>query len=49
LFTDGFQRYFTTEIVIGIVCVVLLALLLDLLWVLIGRVAMPWLRVRGAR
>lgn len=49
LFTDGFQRYFTTEIVIGIICVVLLALLLDLLWVLIGRVAMPWLRVRGAR
>lgn len=49
LFTDGFQRYFTTEIVVGIICVVLLALILDLLWVLIGRVAMPWLRVRGAR
>lgn len=49
LFTDGFQRYFTTEILIGVVCVVVLALLLDLLWVLIGRLAMPWLRVRGAR
>lgn len=44
LFTDGFQRYFATEIVIGVLCVVVLALLLDLLWVLIGRVAMPWLR-----
>ncbi|MCA1983606.1 MAG: ABC transporter permease [Nocardioides sp.] len=49
LFTDGFQRSFATEIVIGIVCVVVLALLLDLLWVLLGRVAMPWLSVRGAR
>jgi osmoprotectant transport system permease protein len=49
LFTDGFQRYFTTEIVIGIVCVVVLALALDTLWVLIGRLAMPWLRVGNAR
>jgi len=49
LFTDGFQRYFTTEIVVGILCVVLLALILDMLWVLIGRVAMPWLRVRSTR
>jgi len=49
LFTDGYQRYFSTEIVVGIVCVVVLALLLDLLWVMLGRVAMPWLRVRGAR
>ncbi|HVX54405.1 ABC transporter permease [Nocardioides sp.] len=45
LFTDGFQRYFTTEIIIGVLCVVVLALVLDLLWVLIGRLAMPWLRV----
>jgi osmoprotectant transport system permease protein len=46
LFTDGFQRYFTTEIIIGVLCVVVLALLLDLLWVLLGRLTMPWLRVR---
>lgn len=45
LFTDGFQRSFTTEIVIGIVSVVVLALVLDLAWVLLGRLAMPWLRV----
>lgn len=49
LFTEGFQRYFATEIAIGIVCVVVLALLLDLLWVLLGRVAMPWLRVRSVQ
>lgn len=49
LFTDGFQRYFTTEIIIGIISVVALALVLDLLWVVLGRIAMPWLRVRGAR
>jgi osmoprotectant transport system permease protein len=48
LFTDGFQRSFATEIVIGVVCVVVLALVLDLLWVLLGRLAMPWLRVRSA-
>lgn len=46
LFIDGFQRYFTTEIIIGVLCVVVLALLLDLLWVLLGRLTMPWLRVR---
>ena len=47
LFTDGFQRGFTTEIVIGVIAVVLLALVLDLLWVAIGRFAMPWQRVRS--
>ena len=46
LFTDGFQRGFTTEIVIGVIAVVALALVLDLLWVGIGRFAMPWQRVR---
>jgi len=49
LFTQGFQRYFATEIIIGVVCVVVLALLLDLVWVLLGRAAMPWLRVRTTR
>lgn len=48
LFTDGFQRGFTTEIVIGVILVVALALVLDLIWVAIGRLTMPWLRVRGA-
>jgi len=46
LFIDGFQRDFKTEIVIGVLCVVVLALVLDLLWVLLGRLAMPWLAGR---
>lgn len=47
LFTDGFQRGFNTEIYIGIIGVVGLALVLDLGWLLLARLAMPW-RARGA-
>ncbi|RJS45117.1 ABC transporter permease [Nocardioides cavernaquae] len=42
LFTDGFRRDFTTEIVIGVLAVVAIALLLDGLWVLLGRILLPW-------
>jgi osmoprotectant transport system permease protein len=42
LFTDGFQRGIQVEIVTGIVATILLALLLDWLTVLLGRVLMPW-------
>jgi osmoprotectant transport system permease protein len=44
LFTDGFQRDFTTEILIGVLAVVTIALLLDLLWVVLGRALLPWHR-----
>lgn len=44
LFTDGYRRDFQTEIVIGIVSIVVLALLLDLVLVLVGRLLMPWTR-----
>lgn len=44
LFTEGFQRYFQTEILTGIVLVVALALALDACWVLLGRLLMPWAR-----
>jgi osmoprotectant transport system permease protein len=44
LFTDGFQRGFRTEIVIGVLAVVVLAVLLDLLWVALGALLMPWRR-----
>lgn len=44
LFTDGYQRDFTTEIVVGIVATVVLALVFDAILVLLGRVAMPWTR-----
>lgn len=46
LFTDGLQRNFMTEVAIGTICVVVLALALDVVWVLVGRLAMPWERVR---
>lgn len=42
LFTDGYQRDFRTEIVIGIVATVIVALVFDLLLVLSGRLLMPW-------
>ena len=39
LFTDGFNRGFTTEIVVGVVAIVVVALVFDLLLVLSGRPA----------
>ena len=47
LFTDGFQRGFNTEIYIGVIGVVGLALFLDVVWLGLARLAMPW-RARGA-
>jgi osmoprotectant transport system permease protein len=46
LFTNGFQRYFLDEIVVGIVFTVLLALLFDAILVTVGRLLMPWSRRR---
>lgn len=45
LFTDGFQRNNTVEILTGIVLTVLLALAADLALLGIGRFAAPWDRV----
>lgn len=45
MFTDGFQRSITAEVVAGIVLVVALALAVDALLLLIGRVLTPWDRV----
>jgi osmoprotectant transport system permease protein len=42
LFTDGFQRSFPTEIIVGIVLVLVLAAVYDLILSTIGRVLMPW-------
>ena len=44
LFTNGFQRGLTAEILTGLVVTVLLAVVLDGLVVLAGRVLMPWTR-----
>lgn len=43
-FTDGLQRNFPTEIVVGIVGTLVLALLMDVLLVLLQRALTPWLR-----
>ena len=42
LFTDGFNRDFTTEIVVGVVGIVVLAVIFDALLVTAGRILMPW-------
>jgi osmoprotectant transport system permease protein len=42
LFADGYRRDFQTEIVIGILAIVVLALAIDLLIVLAGRLLLPW-------
>ena len=42
LFTDGFQRGIQAEVIAGLVATVLVALVLDGILVLIGRLLMPW-------
>jgi osmoprotectant transport system permease protein len=49
LFTDGFQRGIQVEIITGIVATIALALLLDWLAVLAGRLLMPWTRAGATR
>ena len=49
LFTDGFQRGITVEIFTGIVLTIILALGVDGLLVLFGRVLMPWVAVNSGR
>lgn len=44
LFTDGFQRGILAEILTGIVLTAVLALALDRLLVVVGRLALPWTR-----
>ncbi|WP_405375760.1 MULTISPECIES: ABC transporter permease [unclassified Microbacterium] len=44
LFTNGYQRRITEEILSGIVAVVIVALVIDLLLVLAGRFVLPWAR-----
>lgn len=45
LFTEGLQRGFITEIVVGLVGILALALLMDLALVLVGRALAPWARL----
>ncbi|MDP9997681.1 MULTISPECIES: ABC transporter permease [Pseudarthrobacter] len=48
LFTDGLQRNFVTEVVVGIVAILLLALLMDAVLVLLERLLTPWTRAAKA-
>lgn len=45
-FTDGLARNFRTEIIVGIVGTLVLALLMDLVLVLLQKLLTPWLRNR---
>jgi len=47
LFTNGKQRGFLEEILIGIAASLVIALVFDVLLVLLGRVLMPWNRRKG--
>ncbi|WP_427129970.1 ABC transporter permease [Pseudarthrobacter sp. S9] len=44
LFTSGLQRDFVTEVVVGIIAILILALLMDAVLVLLERVLTPWTR-----
>lgn len=48
LFTNGLQRRIIPEVLAGVVAVVVLALVIDLLLVLLGRLLMPWTRATRA-
>ncbi|HEV7566424.1 MAG TPA: ABC transporter permease [Microbacteriaceae bacterium] len=44
LFTDGFQRGIAAEIATGIVVTMAIALIIDAILVLVGRLLLPWVR-----
>jgi osmoprotectant transport system permease protein len=44
LFTDGLQRRIIAEVLSGVVAVIVIALLVDLVLLLLGRALMPWTR-----
>jgi len=44
LFTNGYQRQIVAEILAGVVAVVVIALVVDGLLVLLGRLVLPWTR-----
>lgn len=49
LFVDGFRRGIVVQVLTGVVLTAALALLLDALLVLVGRLLMPWSRARTHR
>jgi osmoprotectant transport system permease protein len=49
LFTEGYQRAFVLEILTGVVATLLVALILDGLLVGLGKLAMPWTRIKSGK
>jgi osmoprotectant transport system permease protein len=49
LFTDGLQRDFVTEVVVGIVAILVLAVVMDAVLVLLERILTPWERAGSMR
>jgi osmoprotectant transport system permease protein len=47
LFTNGLQRRIVAEVASGLVMTVVIALVLDAILVLLGRVLMPWTRINA--
>ncbi len=45
LFTDGLNRSYDEEVVVGIVGIMIVALVFDLVLVLLGRLLLPWSRL----
>jgi osmoprotectant transport system permease protein len=45
LFTDGLNRSFNDEVVIGIVAIMIVAAVFDTVLVLVGRLVLPWTRL----
>ncbi|MEC5181413.1 ABC transporter permease [Arthrobacter sp. CG_A4] len=49
LFTSGLQRDFVTEVIVGIIAILILALLMDAVLVLLERLLTPWTRAAAAQ
>lgn len=49
LFTDGLQRTFITEVVVGIIAILVLALAMDAVLVVLERLLTPWTRAAGGK
>ncbi|MCB5283499.1 MAG: ABC transporter permease [Arthrobacter sp.] len=48
LFTSGLQRDFVTEVMVGIIAILILALVMDAVLVLLERLLTPWTRAAAA-
>jgi len=49
LFTNGLDRRIIAEVFAGVIAVVVIALLIDLILLLLGRALMPWTRAASKK